>query len=44
MGGNPLAGQETELKSHKINFEGHDENCFNTMEEKTVLSLTRCNN
>ena len=41
VGGNPLAGQETELRSHKVDFEGHDENRFNTLEEKTVLSLTR---
>lgn len=43
MGGNPLAGQEIELKSHEINFEGHDGNFFNTLEEKLVLGFTRYN-
>ena len=43
MGDNPLAGQEIELKSHEINFKGHDGNFFNTLEEKLVLSFTRYN-
>lgn len=34
-------GQEIELKSHEIHFEGHDGNFFNTLEEKLVLGFTR---
>ena len=39
MGGNPLAGQETELKSHKINFEGHDETVLIHWKKKQYLAL-----